>query len=123
VDDAGAEGFFEAIHHGDWTRGLLERISAVRAACAARGLALLPPRPLGRGEPPGNSAAADRLEERAEISEAGEHRVALLHAAVRWIDEAGRDLSAVAREGNFSRVFPFSGEILAEAAASLAAVR
>jgi hypothetical protein len=123
VEPSSAEGFFEVIHHGDWTRDLAERISAVRTACERRGLALLPPRPVGRREPPGNAEAAARLEERAELDEAGEHRVALLHAAVRWIDESGRDLAAVAREGNFSKVFPFGGEILAEAAASLAAAR
>jgi hypothetical protein len=123
VEPSSADGFFEVIHHGDWMKDLSEGISAVRTACARRGLALLPPRPVGRREFPGNAAVAALLEERAELDEAGEHRAALLHAAVRWIDESGRDLAAVAREGNFPKVFPFGGEILAEAAASLAAAR
>ena len=35
-----------------------------------------------------------------------EHRVSLLYAAARWIDESGRDLDPVVREGNFRKVFP-----------------
>ena len=46
-----------------------------------------------------------------------EHRAALLHGAARWIDEAGRDLAPVVREGNFGKVFPF-GALIAEAEAA-----
>jgi hypothetical protein len=42
---------------------------------------------------------------------------------VRWIDESRRDLSAVAREGNFRRIFPFSGEVAAEAESALRGAR
>jgi hypothetical protein len=38
---------------------------------------------------------------------------------VRWIDESGRNLAAVASEGNFRRVFPFDGEVAEEAEAAL----
>ena len=72
---------------------------------------MLPPRAVGRREPPGNAAAAALLEERAELGGLDEHRTAQLQAAVRWIDESGRDLSAVAREGNFRKVFPFGGDL------------
>ncbi|MFY9551633.1 MAG: hypothetical protein WAU32_10820, partial [Thermoanaerobaculia bacterium] len=115
-----ADRFFEVIHHGDWPDEMARRLSAFRAACAAQGLALLPPRPTGRRTPAGNVRAAARLEEIAETSGAGDHRAALLHAAVRWIDESPRDLAAVAREGNFRKVFPFSEEIREEAEAALA---
>ena len=63
---------------------------------------------------------AARLEERAELEDPGEHRGALLYAAVRWIDEFPRDLSAVEREGNFRKVFPFGGDVGEWAEAALA---
>jgi hypothetical protein len=114
-----AERFFAAIHHRDWVASMAERLPAVRSRCAARGLGLLPPRPTGPREPAGNAAASARLEERAELDALPEHRAEALRAAVRWIDESGRDLAAVAREGNFRRVFPFDGDVAAEAEAAL----
>ncbi len=119
VEPEAADRFFEVIHHGDWPERLVSRLEAARTAARRRGLAVLPPRPSGLGQPPGNAAAAAHLEERAELDDPGEHRAALLHAAVRWIDESGRDLAAVAREGNFPRIFPFGGEIGEAASAAL----
>ena len=113
------ERFFEVIHHGDWPERLSDRVAAARKAAVGRGLAVLPPRPEGAREPAGNRAAAARLEERAEVSDPGEHRAALLYAAVRWFDESSRDLAAVAREGNFRKVFPFDGDVGAWAEAAL----
>ena len=88
-----------------------------------------PPRPglapapsLGAREAGANAAASARLEELAELSGAGDHRIALLHAAVRFIDESGRDLASVEREGNFG-LFPFGEEIAKEAAAALREAR
>lgn len=109
-----ADAFFERVHHRDWTAATLEGLRRFREAAKKFGLAPLPPRPRGRGEPRANSAAAARLEERAHALEGDEHRAALLHAAARWIDESGRDLGLVVREGNFARVFPF-GALAAEA--------
>lgn len=114
-----ADGFFERIHHGEWAPRLVERLAELRERCAAHGLAVLPPRPVGRREPAGNAAASARLEELADRPALPEHRAALLRAAVRWIDESGRDLAAVASEGNFRRVFPFDGEVAGEAEAAL----
>jgi hypothetical protein len=116
----GSDRFFEVIHHGDWRSRLAGRVAAARKAASARGLAPLPPRPAGRGTPAGNREAAARLEERAELANPGEHRAALLYAAVRWIDESSRDLAAVTREGNFRKVFPFEGEVAGWAEAALA---
>jgi hypothetical protein len=113
------DGFFERIHHADWSPAIADRLARFRERCAELGLALAPPRPVGRGEPAGNSAAASRLEGRADAAALDEHRAALLRAAVRWIDESGRDLAAVCREGNFRRVFPFEEEIASEAEAAL----
>ena len=101
----------------DWAAGQDAAIRRFRSEAARRGLATLPPRPLGQGEPAGNSAAAARLEERAQESAADEHRAALYYAAARWIDESGRDLALVVREGNFRKVFPF-GALTHEAEAA-----
>jgi hypothetical protein len=114
-----AERFFELIHHADWSERMARFLDAASRAASDRGLRVLPPRPEGRREPAGNRRAAASLEERAELSDPGEHRAALLYAAVRWIDESPRDLAAVAREGNFLKVFPFDGEIGAWTEAAL----
>ena len=113
------ERFFELVHHGDWASRLPDSLRRVRESAGRRGLASLPPRPVGAREAAANAAASARLEELAELSGAGDHRVALLHAAVRFIDESGRDLASVEREGNFGRIFPFGEEIAKEAAAAL----
>jgi hypothetical protein len=123
VEPDAADRFFDLIHHSDWSSSLPEQLKEAQAACARRELAALPPRPTGWREPAGNSAAAARLEELAELSEADEHRAALLRGAVRWIDECGRDLAAVTREGNFRKVFPFEEEIAKAAEAAFAAAR
>ncbi len=120
VEPEEADRFFEFIHHVDWTLRLVVRLGEARSAAERHGLAFLPPRPVGRAEPVGNAAAAARLEERAELSGADEHRAARLLAAVRWIDECGRDLSMLLREGNFRKVFPFEGDIVEAAEAALA---
>lgn len=108
VDPASAESFFEKVHHCDWPAETRAGVDLFRREAARRGLATIPPRPTGISEPPGNSAAAARLEERAREEEENEHRSALFHAAARWIDESGRDLTPVVLEGNFGKVFPFA---------------
>ena len=117
IEPGVGEEYFRFIHHGDWTAAVREGLRRFRAAAARRGLPTLPPRPRGEGEPPGNCAAAARLEERAIELEEDEHRSAMLLAAARWIDESGRDLVPVVREGNFGKVFPF-GSLAAEAEAA-----
>ena len=119
VEPSGGDGFFELVHHGDWFSRMADRLAEARAAAARHGLASLPPRPGGRQGLAGNASAAARLEELAERLESDEHRAALLYGAVRWIDDSRRDLAAVAREGNFRKVFPFGADIAAEAEAAL----
>ena len=111
----GTDGLFERVHHGASARELREARDLLRAACAREGLGLFPPRPVGLHEPASNAAAAARLEEKAQESSDNEHRAALLHAAARWIDEWGRDLAPVAREGNLPKVFPFGADLAREA--------
>ncbi len=122
-DPAAGDALFSVVHHGAWSERIGDRIAAARLAVERAGLQHLPPRPTGRGERAANAAAASRLEELAERLEADEHRAALLYGAVRWIDEAGRDLAAVSREGNFRRVFPFGDEAAGVAETALREAR
>lgn len=119
VEPSAADSFFERAHHAAWGDEVPQGLAGVRAAAARRGLLTLPVRPRGEGEPAANSSAAALLEERAARPAAGEHHQALLLGAVRWIDESGRDLAAVVREGNFRKVFPFGAEAAEEVEAAL----
>jgi len=120
VEPDAADDFFDQVHHGgsfavgDSVRSLLA------AACRRANLPVLPLRARGPLEPAANAAAAARLEEWAAETR-DEHRASLLQAAVRWIDEVGRDLSVVARDGNFRKVFPFGPELARETEEILAA--
>jgi len=115
------ESLFERIHHGGSADELADAQERLREACARAGLATVAPRPVGLRESARNAAAAGRLEERAQAAHRDEHRAALLHAAARWIDESVRDLAAIAREGNFGKVFPFGEDIAREAEDALLA--
>jgi hypothetical protein len=110
-DPEGEEAFFHRVHHGDWKGDSDRAVTRLREAARVRGLACRPPRPRGEAEPAGNAAASARLEELADSEAASEHRAALLRAAVRWLDELGRDLKPVVAEGNFRKIFPFEAEI------------
>jgi hypothetical protein len=118
-DPLAADSFFERVHHGGWVEEVPRGLAAVQGAVASRGLRALPVRPRGEREPAANSKAAALLEERAAQPAAREHHQALLHGAVRWIDESGRDLAALVREGNFRKVFPFGAEASDEVEAAL----
>lgn len=118
-DPSTTDSFFERVHHAGWGDDVPKALAAMREAVVRRGLRTLPARPRGEGEPAANSSAAAGLEERAALPAAGEHLQALLHGAVRWIEESGRDLSAVVREGNFRKVFPFGPEAAQEVEAAL----
>jgi hypothetical protein len=114
-----SEEFFERVHHGGSPAEIRRAREHLREACAREGLKLAPPRPVGLHEPAANAAAAARLEEKAQAFFEDEHRAALLHAAARWIDESGRDLAPIAREGNLPRVFPFGADLAREAEEAL----
>jgi hypothetical protein len=117
VAPAEVDRFFERVHHGD-AQSERESQRRIRAAVERLGLEAIPTRPVGLGEARGNAGAAARLEEMAQASDENEHRAALLRAAARWIDESGRDLGAVLREGNFAKVFPFGEQVRREAEAA-----
>jgi len=116
LDPGGPEDFFERVHHGDWSASSNRGRLHLNEACARWGLALLPPRPVGRSELLVNAVAASRLEEKAQaVWGRDEHHASLLHAAARWIDESGRDLGSILNEGNFRKIFPFGEELAGEA--------
>jgi len=114
------EAFFDQVHHGDWDGEAVRASDRLREGAARRGLADRPPRPRGEAEPRGNAAASARLEELADRDAANEHRAAMLRAAVRWLDERGRDLRPVVAEGNFRKIFPFDPEIAPDVERALA---
>jgi hypothetical protein len=118
-DAAASDTLFERLHHRDWARELPDAARRLADAAGRRGLLPLPTRPRGSWEAPGNADAADALERRALESARQEHVSASYLAAARWVDECGRDLRAIRREGNFRRVFPFDGEVAAAAEAAL----
>jgi hypothetical protein len=124
IAEPGSEDrFFDRAHHGDWegeSRAALDRLEEL---ARRRGLATRPPRPRGASEPPVNAAASGALEELAERESADEHRANMLRAAVRWLDELGRDLGPVVAEGNFRKVFPLGADIAPEVERALAAAR
>lgn len=119
ADPERAGGFFERVHHGDSREEWRQARDRLREACVRERLDFLPPRPVGLHEPAANAAAAARLEEKAQASSENEHRAALLHATARWIDEWGRDLAPIAREGNLPKVFPFGLDLAREAEEAL----
>jgi hypothetical protein len=108
------EKFFDRAHHGDWVGESRAALARLDEAVRRRGLEPLPPRPRGAAEHRANAEASGRLEELAEREASDEHRATLLRAAVRWLDELGRDLGPVVAEGNFRKVFPFGAEIAPE---------
>ena len=118
-----ADGIFERVHHGGSADEIRQAEARLREACERAGMGSVPTRPVGLREPTNNAAASSRLEEKAQASSGDEHRAALLHAAARWIDESGRDLAPIAREGNLGKVFPFGADIAREAEEALVANR
>src|SRR5262249_7410869 len=113
VEPGEADAFFERIHHGD---GAPEESASVglRLACRRAGIGEMPVRARGGSEPLANSVAAAQLEEKAYEERENEHRAARLHAAARWVDELGKDLGVIVREGNLGKIFPFGPELARE---------
>ena len=124
IAEPGSEDrFFDRAHHGDWAGESRSALECLEQWARRRGLATRPPRPRGASEPRVNATASGALEELAERVSAEEHRATMLRAAVRWLDELGRDLGPVVAEGNFRKVFPLGADVAAEVERALAAAR
>jgi hypothetical protein len=120
VEPGTADAFFERIHHETLCDESAFRLSE---ACRRAGILDMPVRARAVSEPLANSAAAAHLEERALAEKNDEHRAARLLAAARWVDELGRDLGVIVREGNLAKIFPFGPELARETEIGSSAAR
>jgi hypothetical protein len=119
IEPEAADSFFDRVHHGSALSADESARDILVDACKRFGVVSWPERARSASEPAANALAARRLEEKAAESR-DEHRAALLHAAARWIDELGRDVSVIFRDGNLRKIFPFGADIAGEAEAILA---
>jgi hypothetical protein len=103
-DPARADGFFDAIHHRDWEAGTREAAARFEAAAARAGLAARVPLLLGGGDFAASARLVDAFEEEARA--AGEPRSSALLAAARRVEDLGRDVSELEREGNLRVLWP-----------------
>lgn len=98
-----ADAYFDRIHHGDWAEETRQARDRLRRAAAAAGISSKVPLPRGSSEFAANRRAVEALEDAAERSP--EPRAARLRRAVRVLEDLGRDLESIAREGNGRLLF------------------
>lgn len=96
--------YFDRIHHGDWPGAVREAKRRFEETAAALGVLTRVPRPRGAADFESNLRAIEGLEQEADQSD--EPRASRLRRAVRLIEDLGRDLDALAREGNGRLLFP-----------------
>jgi hypothetical protein len=103
-----ADAFFDLVHHGVWA----ERVAAARQTIAREigraGLRVRSPLPRGRGSHRANVAAREALERRADSEP--EPLASRMRRAARIVEDLGRDLADLSREGNARLVFPPDSE-------------
>jgi hypothetical protein len=106
-----ADRVFDRVHHADGEEEFRRGQDTLSEELRQRGLSARLPRPVGDGEFTANIGAAEALERLAD-REGEPHRSARLRAASRWIEELDRDIGALCREGNLTKVLPFEREIV-----------
>jgi len=99
-----ADAFFDAIHHRDWDAGSRESAARFRAAAASAGLPDRVPLLVGAGDAEANARLIDAFEEEARNGE--EPRASALLAAARRVEDLGRDVADLEREGNLRILWP-----------------
>jgi hypothetical protein len=99
-----ADAFFEAIHHRDWEAGTRRAAARFRAAAGRSGLSDRVPLLVGAGDHEPNVRLMDAFEE--EARNAGEPRASALLAAARRVEDLGRDVADLEREGNLRLLWP-----------------
>ena len=99
----GADAYFGRIHHGDWDEEVRRGRDRLLGAATAAGLSTRVPVPRGSSDFASNRRAIEALEHAAEI--APEPRAARLRRAVRILEDFGRDLESIARDGNGRLLF------------------
>jgi hypothetical protein len=97
------ESYFQKIHHGDWRDAIEIARSRFLEAAAEAGLPSRVPQPRGASLFEANRRAIEALEEEAERS--AEPHASRLRRAVRIVEELGRDLESLSRDGNARLVF------------------
>ena len=101
---ADADAFFDTIHHRDWSRGTRDAVAHLRRAAAEAGIPARVPALAGAAEFSGNARLIEAIEIAAET--AGEPRASDLLAAARRLEDLGRDVEEIARDGNLRLLFP-----------------
>jgi hypothetical protein len=99
-----ADAFFDAIHHRDWDAGSRESAARFRAAATSAGLPDRVPLLVGAGDAEANARLIDAFEEEARNGE--EPRASALLAAARRVEDLGRDVADLEREGNLRILWP-----------------
>jgi len=99
-----ADAFFDAVHHRDWHDGTREARGRFLDAAARARIPSRVPFVLGKGDFEANARLADAFESEAETGE--EPRASALRAAARRIEDFGRDVAALDREGNLRVLWP-----------------
>jgi len=99
-----ADGFFDAIHHRDWETGVREARERFRRAASAVGIPARAPAIAGGAEFGGNARLIEAFELAAETAE--EPGASRFLAAARRVEDFGRDIEEVARDGNLRLLWP-----------------
>jgi len=99
-----ADAFFDAVHHREWESGARGARETFHEAAAAAGMPARVPFLAGRSDFPANARLIDAFETEAERAE--EPRASRLLAAARRLEDLGRDVAGIAREGNLRLLWP-----------------
>ncbi len=93
-----ADAFFDAIHHRDWEEGMRRARERFAAVAVRARLPTRVPALAGRADFAANARLIEIFETEAERVE--EPRASRLLAAARRLEDFGRDVAEIAREGN-----------------------
>jgi hypothetical protein len=109
-----ADSFFHAIHHKDWDSGVAKARDRFRALSQSTELSSRVPTIFGRSDFEANVRVVDALEREADAAD--EPLASRLLAAARRLEDLGRDLTEIGREGNIRLLWPsdsFEGRVAA----------
>ncbi len=98
LDPARSDAFFDAIHHRDFEEGTRDAAERFVEAAARAGVPARVPLLFGRTDIEANLRVIDAFEEEARAG--GEPRASALLAAARRVEDLGRDVADLEREGN-----------------------
>ncbi len=93
-----ADSYFDKLHHRDWALDLARARLAFAEGARAAGLDARVPLPRGRRDFEANLRAREALDSEADRS--AEPEASVLRSAARRIEDFGRDLAELSRQGN-----------------------